>query len=133
VYLDASAALKLILQEAESADLRRVAVLAELSASELLFVEIRRTAARVGADPDVWAGVLRGVAALGIASSQLARAGRIASAPGRCLGTLDAIHLASALALGEDEMLTYDAQLAAAAARHGLAVVSPGRPHDWWV
>lgn len=45
------------------------------------------------------------------------------------LGTLDAIHLATALALHEQAPLegfvTYDKQLAAAALGHGLPVLSP--------
>jgi predicted nucleic acid-binding protein len=45
------------------------------------------------------------------------------------LGTLDAIHLATALLLAEDEILdtvlTYDARLADAARDHGLTVLAP--------
>jgi uncharacterized protein len=44
-----------------------------------------------------------------------------ASAP-----TLDAIHLASALRIGADELVAYDRRLVEAAAVRGLAVASPG-------
>ena len=45
------------------------------------------------------------------------------------LGTLDAIHLASAQHLNDPdlEFVTYDARLADAARAHGLRVVQPGR------
>lgn len=44
------------------------------------------------------------------------------------LRTLDAIHLATALELGEEieAMVVYDRQLAAGARRHGIAAVAPG-------
>jgi predicted nucleic acid-binding protein len=42
------------------------------------------------------------------------------------LRTLDAIHLASALDAGAQELLVYDHRLADAARMHGLAVLSPG-------
>lgn len=45
------------------------------------------------------------------------------------LRSLDAIHLATALSIGDQalELVTYDARLARAAALHGLAVAHPGR------
>ena len=39
----------------------------------------------------------------------------------------DAIHLATALRVEADELVTYDAQMTAAAARTGLRVSAPGR------
>jgi predicted nucleic acid-binding protein len=42
------------------------------------------------------------------------------------LRTLDAIHLASALEVGADEMIVYDRRLADAARANGLTVTSPG-------
>lgn len=42
------------------------------------------------------------------------------------LRTLDAIHLASALAVEPQQMLVYDRRLAEAATAAGLAVTSPG-------
>ena len=43
------------------------------------------------------------------------------------LRSLDALHLASALELGEDldGMITYDSRLTVACARHGVRVVAP--------
>lgn len=42
--------------------------------------------------------------------------------------TLDALHLAVALGLGDDldGLVTYDARMADAARRHAIAVISPG-------
>jgi predicted nucleic acid-binding protein len=44
--------------------------------------------------------------------------------PGR-LGSNDALHLAAALRVGVDEMITYDQELAAAAAAAGISVAAP--------
>jgi len=52
----------------------------------------------------------------------LRRAAGLASAAVR---TLDAIHLASALRVGADELIAYDRRVIAAAAERGLAVSSP--------
>ena len=43
------------------------------------------------------------------------------------LRSLDAVHLAAALELGDslEGLITYDERLAAAAALHGIAVISP--------
>ena len=41
------------------------------------------------------------------------------------LRTADAIHLATALRLGIDEIVTYDIELARAAAAAGLRIVAP--------
>ena len=52
--------------------------------------------------------------------------GRARTLADESLRTLDAIHLASALLLGPDELITYDRRLAEAARRSGLRVISPG-------
>jgi predicted nucleic acid-binding protein len=47
---------------------------------------------------------------------------------GSKLRALDAIHLATAMALDDDvDVVTYDDRLASAAREHGLRVVQPGR------
>lgn len=43
------------------------------------------------------------------------------------LRTLDAIHLATAILLDVDVVVTYDQRLAAACEHHGLATAAPGR------
>jgi uncharacterized protein len=45
---------------------------------------------------------------------------------GERLRALDAIHLASALLVGPDELIAYDRRLLEAAARAGLTTSSPG-------
>jgi predicted nucleic acid-binding protein len=54
-------------------------------------------------------------------------AGLLPAAPGRRLGTLDALHLATAISLGGDlySLLTYDQQVRDAALAHNLSVASP--------
>jgi predicted nucleic acid-binding protein len=47
--------------------------------------------------------------------------------PGARLRSLDAIHLAAALSLGAEAVLTYDDRLAEAARGLGMTVLSPGR------
>jgi uncharacterized protein len=44
------------------------------------------------------------------------------------LRTLDAIHLATLLLVGSDDLdvITYDSRLAAAARQHGFVIVQPG-------
>ena len=53
--------------------------------------------------------------------------------PGTRLGSLDAIHLASALRAGADRFMTYDRNQSRAARAAGLTVLHPGRPADWFV
>lgn len=46
--------------------------------------------------------------------------------PGRHLRSLDALHVAGALRIGADVMITYDARQAGAAEAAGLPVAFPG-------
>jgi hypothetical protein len=65
--------------------------------------------------------VLDTVALVDLSRGDLLTAGAL---PSR-LRSNDAIHLAVALRVGVDEMITYDAELHSAAAAAGLAVVAP--------
>jgi predicted nucleic acid-binding protein len=69
--------------------------------------------------------VLDGVALLGLDQEILEKAAGLAPAE---LRTLDAIHIASALALGKDLLafVTYDERQLAAARNAGLPLVRPG-------
>jgi predicted nucleic acid-binding protein len=94
-------------------------------ASRLLGVELRR----VGQREDALEGaeqLLENVVLLPIDERVLTAAEAV---PPRTVGTLDAIHLATALRLAEadelDALMTYDKQLASAAREHGLEVLSP--------
>jgi predicted nucleic acid-binding protein len=126
VYLDSSAFVKLVVREAESealfAHLRRwpFAVSATLLRAEGL-----RAAARYSAAAMVRARqVLRDVVYVDISRDLMDQAGTLAPP---VLRSLDAVHLAVALSLGDDldELVTYDVRMAAAATAHGIPVSSP--------
>ena len=53
-----------------------------------------------------------------------------AKLPSTSLRSLDAIHLATALSLGDDlgALIAYDERLLEAARENGISVISPGRP-----
>lgn len=130
LYLDSSALVKLVLPELESE-----ALVASLGSwpvhvtSELATVEVMRAARRASLNPVVVQRaeeVMAGVHLLSIDSDLLDRAARLEPS---ALRSLDAIHLASALLLGDDlgAIAIYDGALAAAAAESGLRVVAPGR------
>lgn len=133
VYVDSSALLKRVLNEPQTPAL---AVALDsyahggdlLSSSSLAWVEVWRTLRRVARVlPDVvvedWAAdALVGVAEVPLSADVLIAARGIGS---DLLRSLDAIHLASALAVRADVVLTYDDRLADAAAGAGLEVVAP--------
>lgn len=127
-YLDTSAAMKLLVDEAESdalaahltsptTDERR------LVASWLLHTELHCAANRHPVDVDVDAVrvLLDTVSLVDLTRGDLLTAGTL---PGG-LRSHDAVHLAVALRVGADEVITYDGELAAAAGQAGLAVVRP--------
>jgi len=127
VYLDASAFVKLVLPEPETAAL--VAALdahARLVASEILEIEVLRTARRASGDDGVEAGrsQLEGIRLLPITSQIRKRACELEP---DTLRTLDAIHIATALDLGEqlDSIYAYDLRMTAAAIEAGLLVHAP--------
>jgi uncharacterized protein len=126
VYVDASALVKLIVDEAESGALVRY--LADRPAqltSELSSVEVRRAVLRAGLpDRERTDAVLAQIAMHAVTRSVLHRAAALGPAT---LRTLDAIHLATALELGGDldAFLTYDARLQEAAREHGAALAAP--------
>lgn len=131
-YVDASALVKLFREEAASAQLREFLRDCEVVASEIAITEVlravRREAAVVG---DVLGDLIeRAIASLEEVlliipeAAMLVRAGLL---EGDHLGSLDAIHIATAAGLGEvDVFVTYDDRQAAAAKLAGLVVASPG-------
>ncbi len=126
-YIDSSAFVKLISLEPETD-----ALLAWLGthrptlfAGELLRTEVIRAVRRF--DPGALVGakeLLQTVNLLAMPSMTFARAAELDP---RILRSLDALHLASALDLGDDldVLVTYDDRLAEACALHGVAVVAP--------
>jgi len=123
-YLDTSAAIKLVIEEAESAAL--VTALTEssrrLAASWLLHTEMHCAAGRNPAMISLEAitAVLEVVTLVDVTRGDLLAAGTHAP-----LRSNDAIHLATALRIGADEIVTYDGELARAAASAGIRVVAP--------
>jgi predicted nucleic acid-binding protein len=125
LYVDASAFVKLVLAEPETPAL--VAALAgagRLVSSEIFEVEVLRATRRGGGDVNVARAQLEAVRLLPLDDSIRLRAGELTPATVR---SLDAIHVASALSLGErlDGLYTYDERMAAAAREAGLDVRAP--------
>lgn len=126
VYLDASALVKLVIAEPESPAL--IAYLAsrpDRATSVISRIETTRAVARRG-PPTVsqLARVLERLVLIDLDAAVVARAAELEPPSVR---TLDAIHLASALELGDDlaGFVTYDSRLADAARAIGLEVVAP--------
>ena len=132
IYLDACALLKFIKPEAESAALRRWREALpddeELVTSELAKLEVTRTLRRAEVAheqvPFFAAQAVRGVYLVDLTSTVLSRA--MAYRTSR-LGSLDAIHLASAEPFRAElsEFVTYDKELAGAAEELGFPVTAP--------
>lgn len=129
-YLDTSAAMKLLVQEAESDAMEAYVRSPGEGAAERLLVsswslhtELHCAANRHPDAIDVQAvGVVLDTASLiDITRGDLLTA---AALPGQ-LRSHDAVHLAVALRVGSDEILTYDADLALAATAAGLVVTQP--------
>ena len=129
-YLDSSALLKLVLPERETVALR--AALADWPdwvSSWLSAIECRRAVRRARGNASERARmdhVLASCTLLRVEEPAL----RLAETIGPMeLRSLDAIHLACALSIGEypDAFVTYDGRLASAAREIGLNVLSPGR------
>lgn len=126
-YVDTSALVKLVVAEPASAALTAALEWDELVASALVRTELRRAAAR---HPQAAAAqrateLLSRISLVAVDTSILDHAGRLAPAS---LRSLDAVHVATALAIGShlDHMVTYDEQMASAARHHGIAVTAPG-------
>ncbi|HWL44147.1 MAG TPA: type II toxin-antitoxin system VapC family toxin [Ilumatobacter sp.] len=123
-YLDASAAMKLVVEEAESAALADgLASGRRLVASWLLHTELHCAAGRhpQTIDRDAVQSVLSTVDLVDITRGDLLAAGTHTP-----LRSNDAIHLAVALRLGVDEFVAYDTELTAAATAAGVVVFAPG-------
>ena len=132
-YADASALVKLIRDEPESGPLRSYLVDADLVACELVLTEVPRAVRRAASrDPALpldlllaRAGeLLDALALLPLDRGLLEAAGALAEAT---LRTLDAIHVAAAVALTPiDAFVSYDERQSAAARLGGLRAIAPG-------
>lgn len=128
VLVDTSTLAKVLFLEAESERLReRLSELvpsARLVISTVAVTELRRLTIRLGGPVGRAVEVADRFDAVRLTEPILHQA---ATFPQRHLGTLDAIHLATAVAAGAELLLTYDARLAQAAVQEGISVESPGR------
>jgi len=126
VYLDTSAAVKLVVTETESQPLERfLAGQRSRLSSRVMVVElVRAVARRSPGSMDQARSVLQLLEFVELSRDLAERAGDLEPAG---LRSLDAIHLASALAVGDelDAFVTYDARQAGAARSLGLTVESP--------
>lgn len=125
--MDTSALMKLVVAEAETTALREwySAVDRDLVASDLVRTELFRAVRRAAPDRVVQAReVLDAMTLVEISTATLEAAGRLEPTS---LRTLDAIHLAAALDLGDDldGIVTYDDRLADAATANGVGVIAP--------
>ena len=124
-YLDASAFIKLILDEPESEAFERAIAPFRWTSSAILEVEATRgVRRRRAASVDAVRALLGSVRMIDIDADIRRTAGELTD-PG--LRSLDAIHLATALSLGErcGTVFAYDERLIAAARAHGLSVTVP--------
>ena len=126
-YLDTSAAMKLLVEEEESAALvdylQSCGGDRRLVSSWLLHTDLHCAANRHPdvVDLDSVGIVLDTVTLIDLTRGDLLTAGTL---PGR-LRSNDAVHLAVALRVGADELVTYDAELAAAAITAGIVAMDP--------
>jgi predicted nucleic acid-binding protein len=126
LYLDSSAIVKLVVPEPETKALRDfLRSWPERVSSVVARIEVERVARRIGGGAIRRARTVISRVALVELDDHVVR--RAAALQPTELRTLDAIHLAAALSLGEDlgAICGYDSRLADAAASAGVEVVAP--------
>jgi uncharacterized protein len=126
-YLDTSALVKLVVAEPETTALRTWlrATDRQPVASDLARTELLRAVRRIAPKRALQArAVLDSITLTEITTSLFEEAGRLDPTS---LRSLDALHLAAALDLGDDldALVTYDDRLAEAAALNGIPVTAP--------
>lgn len=126
IYVDTSAALKLVIEESESTAVAEYLSTAEhggnqLVASMLLHTELYCAGKRRDLPAQLINAVLAGINLVDLARSDLLYA---AAMPGK-VRSADAIHLATAIRLETDVLVAYDVELVTAATDAGLKTLSP--------
>ena len=126
-YLDTSALVKLVVEEPETAALRAwlTAEPRDIVSCDLARTELTRAVRRVIPEQLTAARrLLDSVILLKVEAPDFDHAGRLAPVS---LRTLDAIHVAAALKLGDDleGMVTYDKRLADACTSLGIEAAAP--------
>ncbi len=129
VYADASALIKLFLEEAETLALRKfLDHRIDVVSSSVARVEVQRALRRANADEGAMFEARRYLTRVNLRRPSEAIFDRAEALGPASLRTLDAIHLATALEFTPppDRFLCYDERLAAAARLQGLTVIAPG-------
>ncbi|MDH3683246.1 MAG: type II toxin-antitoxin system VapC family toxin [Acidimicrobiia bacterium] len=126
-YIDTSALVKLVVAEAETEAFRSWLAQGQRQpvACDLVRTELLRAVRRAAPDRLVRAReVLDALALTDVRTAVFEEAGRLQPVE---LRSLDALHLAAALDLGDDleAIVTYDERLAAAAEANGIPAISP--------
>ena len=126
LYLDASAITKLVVEEPETGSLHDFVRGRHLASSRVAVVEVVKAVGR--ANPEADAHPIFALLAFVELDADLAVVA--AATGGTGLRALDAIHIASAMRLGDevDTFVTYDVRQASAARAIGLHVDAPGSP-----
>ena len=128
IYINTSAALKLVVEEHDSAAVAEYLSAGvreghQLVASMLLYTELHCAGKRRGLPAELVTTVLGGINLVDLARSDLMYA---AAMPGK-LRSADAIHLATAIRLQTDVLVAYDQELVTAATEAGLTALSPDK------
>ncbi|MHB1640964.1 MAG: type II toxin-antitoxin system VapC family toxin [Candidatus Dormibacteria bacterium] len=124
-YLDTSAFLKLITTEEESPAMRRWFLAhSPIWSSQLLWTEAARAGTRLGIGREVVEAALDTVSLVLPSVRTFFEAGRL---PPPGLRSLDAVHLATAIEIGDDleGMVVYDDRLIEAARAASIPIVTP--------
>jgi predicted nucleic acid-binding protein len=123
-YLDTSAAVKLLVEEAESVALAQYLDQpnVETVACLLLETELRRFAVRHAIPQQEVTAMLDTISLYDMPHSLYYEAGIL---PGRHLRSLDALHLVAAARLETDVIVSYDNRMQEAAAELGLGILAP--------
>jgi predicted nucleic acid-binding protein len=126
IYIDASAVLKLVVAAPETAALRSALAANPVHvAASIVEVEVLRIVRRVA--PDHLGAAQRVMDTITLVDFDERIRARAAHLDPAGVRTLDAVHLATALEIGDvlEAVVTYDGRLAAAAASNGLRFLSP--------
>jgi predicted nucleic acid-binding protein len=124
-YFDTSAVAKLLIEERESEDVRRWVDDAAIEpvSSLLLETELRRVAWQQELAQDRATAILGHFELYEVPDWEWRAAGLI---PGRALRSLDALHVAAAIRVEADTLISYDERMIEAAMQMGLPSIQPG-------
>ena len=129
IYVDSSALLKRVLIEPQSEALTQALRTHHgegdlLVSSSLAWVEIWRGLRRLGIEDlaDTVASTTAGIAEYPVSTQTFLLARTIGT---DLLRTLDALHLAAAVSVGAEQVMTYDERLSEAARGLGLTILTP--------